>query len=253
MNVEEDKQQLKTLLKSLTKETRPEEAERLKSSFKSVLEKATPMTIVQAESELVREGMTTQDIMTACDIHLQVLKDGMNTADVTAPEGHPITRFQSEHVWISGLLEKVRDSVKRLKTAGSAEAGATEILFLRSAAEKLLEAESHNVRQENTLFPVLEKHGVLDPPAIMWSEHLEMKKDKKRFRDTLARNDLPFGELVPQLEMLSLRMLEQFLLHSRKEQQILYSVAMQVITPEEWDVITEECETLGFFSLSENT
>ena len=31
--------------------------------------------------------------------------------------------------------------------------------------------ELHYQREENVLFPYLEKHGITEPPAIMWMDH----------------------------------------------------------------------------------
>lgn len=241
---------LKDLLRRLTERTSAEEAERIKAEFRDVLTKADPMAIVQAESELLAEGLPVEDLMAACDIHLHVLKGSLEEEGPALPPDHPLSRFGEEHRWIIGLLERIRDGVAALKAAGSYEAAQDTIAFLRKAAERLLEAENHNTRQENTLFPLLERHGVVDPPAIMWTEHVEMRKDKKRFRQALEETSRPFADYAAELETLALRMLERFVLHSRKEQGILYGVALRLLSEEEWQTVAEECAQLGFFDLT---
>jgi len=35
---------------------------------------------------------------------------------------------------------------------------------------------------ENALFPVLERHGISKPPAIMWMEHNQLRGKKKQLK-----------------------------------------------------------------------
>jgi DUF438 domain-containing protein len=55
-----------------------------------------------------------------------------------------------------------------------------EIKQLKHIAEDFLDAEKHYLREENVLFPVLEKHGITEPPAIMWMEHNQLREKKKQ-------------------------------------------------------------------------
>jgi DUF438 domain-containing protein len=246
----EIKDKIKFLLKELKGSESSDRVEKLKSEFRGILKEATPMVIVTAESELAAEGFTQQDLMTACDIHLELLRDAIDNPDLKPPEGHPVRRFQEEHKVIVRLLDGLRTEISLMKKKNGLEEASDNLVRVKAILDRLMEAESHNVRQENTLFPVLEKHGVADPPAIMWAEHLDQKADKKQMLGLLEkRSDYDFKKLVQKLDGLALGLYEKFANHSRKENNILYAVALEVITGDEWKDIAEECDALGYFAL----
>ncbi len=242
------KDKVKEILKKVTERTTPEEMAALKETFKDIIKDANPMVIAAAESELVKEGATLNDLMKACDIHLEMFKDVIKNPNLKLPEDHPITSFQHDHVNILNLMEKFIETIKALKAKGSFETGEKEMHRLSLIGEKLLEAENHNVRQENTLFPILERHGIEQPPAIMWHDHTEMKEQKKQIIKVIKEAEASgFNLFISRLEPLAVSLLEKFAGHTQKEENILYVTAVNVITEEEWKDIKEECDNLGYF------
>ncbi len=183
------KEGLKTLLKRIQGGTDQEELEKARAEFKGLLSKATPLLIAQAEQELIAEGFTQQDLVSACDVHLELFRSTIEQNEISVPEGHPIARFQEDHRIILTLMDELRHLAGELKKKGSYEHATRELQRLAELIEKLLEAENHNVRQENTLFPLLERHGLEQPPAIMWMEHTEMKEQKKKLKKLLDQKE----------------------------------------------------------------
>ncbi|MEI7641110.1 MAG: DUF438 domain-containing protein [bacterium] len=245
------KDKIKIIMKALkAKENSPVEAERLKQEFKEILEKTNPLILAMAEGELVREGFTRDDLMTACDVHLSIFKDAINKPNLIVAEGHPVHRFQEEHKVILKYMETLIVLIRQTKAKGSFEAATDEMAAIKRIAVKLMEAENHNVRQENTLFPVLEKHGIIEPPVIMWAEHTEMKSIKKQLLKLLTPEEMKKNDFAYYMEVLAglaLVLTEKFGAHTQKETNVLYAVAMDVITEEEWKDIKEECDNLGYF------
>ncbi len=245
------KESLKDLLRTMKGETDPESLEKTRRDFKGLLSRATPLAIAQAEQELVGEGFTQNDLVSACDVHLELFRDSFAESEIQVPADHPVARFQKDHRIILALMEDLRNTLKAARAAGSREAAGTELEKAGMLIEKLLDAENHNVRQENTLFPLLERHGLEQPPAIMWMEHTEMKEDKKRVRLLLSKaGETDFGTLMDLLDGVSLRLLEKFAAHTLKEKNILYAAALDVLSEDEWKDIREECDNLGYFAES---
>jgi len=248
----------KNQLKKLLKKIKGEESDSRKiidarREFKEALAGATPMMIALAEQELVQEGFSQDDLVTACDIHLELFKDSIEKPDLEVPADHPIARFQEDHRVILHLMEELRETVLKAKTKGSLEAALDEMTRIERLTADLLEAENHNVRQENTLFPILERHGLEQPPAIMWLEHTEMKQEKKKIKSLLSeRETKDFTTLINLLEAMSIMLIEKFASHTQKEQHILYVTALEVITDEEWNDIKEECDNLGYLNTRRN-
>ncbi len=248
--MDQTKEEIKRLMKQLKCTEDDETLEKYKREFKDVIKKANPLLIAMAENELVNEGFSREDLMSSCDVHLMLFQDAISNTKLDVPEDHPLHRFHLEHMWIIDQESKLREAVKSARTKGSYEAAAAELAEMERLLDRLRQAESHDVRQENTLFPVLEKHGVEQPPAIMWAEHGEMKDVKKEMqRIVRERTLMPFAEFVKIMGQLSLRLLEQFSAHTKKEEHILYMTALEVITKAEWKDIKSECDQLGYFEL----
>jgi len=218
-----------------------------RQAVKHLLAHASPVMIAQAEQELVAEGFTIQDLTSACDVHLELFREAASETRFDLPQDHPISQFEIDHEVIFDALARLRAAVTRARTKPSLGAAAPEIADMKGCAELLLAAENHNVRQENTLFPMLERYGIEQPPAIMWQEHADMREDKKLLAQALGEAT-SLDDLVDSVEGLAVQLAEEFALHSRKERQILYPAALELFTPEDWRDIKEECDNLGYFT-----
>jgi DUF438 domain-containing protein len=245
----ERKERLKNLIRQLKSE---EDIEKVKEELKNVMSDVDPVVLAFAENELVGEGFSREDLMKACDIHLLLFKEKIENPDLKVPDWHPIKSFQDDHRVILRLMEKLIEKIKELKKMKDFESGKSQIEVIEKILEALMKAENHNVRQENTLFPVLEKHGIEQPPAIMWAEHTEMKEQKKEMLKLLKdRNNFTFDEFCIKMLKLANLLFEKFALHTQKEQNILYVTALSVITEDEWKDIKEESDNLGYFEVEE--
>jgi len=105
--------------------------------------------VAQAEQKLVGESFTRDDLVSARDVHLELFRESLQE-ESDLPDDHPVSRFRKNLGVILGLLERLRDSLKSVGRKGSFEA---------ALVDRLLDAENHNVGQESTLFPLLERHG----------------------------------------------------------------------------------------------
>jgi len=247
-NREETLSRIKEALKEVTADTTHEKMAEVKKRFKETIKDADPMLIAAAEAELVKDGAGIKDLMKACGAHMELFKDAIRNPDLKVPEGHPVSRFQEDHKNILDLMEKLVDTVNKAEKAGDYESASGYLRKAEAIMGLLMDAENHNVRQENTLFPVLEKHGIEQPPAIMWYEHNEMKEMKKRIIEEIKRvNEGNFVESAGVLRQQAVLLFEKFAAHTQKEENILYVTALKNINEEEWKDIKEECDNLGYF------
>lgn len=247
INNAKNKEKLKVILKNLKSEIDKTKLNKLKEEFKDIIKDVDPLLIAQVEQELVNEGLPIEELSNVCDIHMELFKDQIENPDLKVPEDHPIASFQRDHKVILKLMNELVELVKKVSKKSSYDEGKEELKEIEIIIKKLLEAENHNVRQENTLFPILERHGVEQPPAIMWMEHTDMKNLKKKMLKLVQSRDEKWDIFVKLLYGNAISLLEQFGFHTQKEQNILYSIALEVITDEEWNDIKEECDNLGYF------
>ena len=212
-----------------------ESPEALKDEFKGLLDNVTPLEISQIEAELVKEGTPRAELERLCDVHMALFKEALVTGP-DVPDWHPINILLTEH---RGML----DATERIWKLAAASSEPTE--ELRALARKLADTESHYAREENVLFPYLEKHGITEPPAIMWMEHDRIRAERKAVVALIA--DGAPGKLIAAKAK---GLYELFSSHFQKEGKILFPSALEVITESEWAKIRSEFDEIGYTPLA---
>jgi len=238
------KELIKSLIKQLHEGKNPEE---VKVEFRNILRNTGPTQIAQAEQELIAEGMPQEEIRKLCDVHLAIFKESLDKQKVQVEVDHPIYVFMEEHKIILQHLEELKNIVQKIVAANGFNEVGEEVHRLKHIAEHLMEVENHNVREENVLFPYLQKHGITEPSAIMWTEHNELKKKKKQLITLLESHEkYAFQDFAEKLSEMVNFITEELSSHIYKENHILYPAAMRVIKDEEWPEIREQCDELGY-------
>jgi len=247
-NLQELKTQLKAVLKQIYNKENVEEA---RKRFKDLIEKADPVLIAVVESELKNEGYTTDDLMKACDVHMELFKEQISSSRRRIDKNHPLYRLIKDHDAIMMYMEKGFELANSLKTYSSyAEALNVIDQLLKTIKLQKQAEDNHNTRQENTLFPVIEKYGVEEPPSIMWQDHVNMKQARNRIEKLLENHEsLKYEDFVERIIANYRYMLETFALHTKKEQEILYNVALDMLSTKDWADIKSESDELGYFEL----
>jgi hypothetical protein len=163
------------------------------------------------------------------------------------PEGHPIHTLMEEHSMILDFASKLlvlAESMKKARGAGTVEKLQERLDHL---ADHFKESARHYEREENVLFPHLEKHGITGPPAQMWTEHNEIRDVKKRLY-ALADTEKPASLAAFQQELweVSSKLSEKLQMHFHKENTVLFPMSLRVVGKTEWDTIVEECDEIGY-------
>ncbi len=242
------KEKIKNLMKALFEEG--ENVEEIREKFKEIVSAANPIIIAIAEAELTKEGYSIQDLMKACDVHLELFKDELMNSRRKVSKSHPLWRFIKDHdaimFWFEEGLRISREMSKRNDYKHSEDL----IEKLKTIMKHLRESENHDVRQENTLFPVLEKYGVEEPPAIMWDEHSRMKEKRRKIEEMINKiPSISYEEFVNYVQGAFTYLVEIFVKHTQKEQEILYNVALDVLSEHDWKEIERESNRFGYFEL----
>lgn len=213
--------------------------------FGQVLHGVSATEIAQIEQELIEEGMAREEVLRFCDVHLAVFQESLAAGDTLAPLGHPINTLMEEHRIMLGQAQALVQLAKEIGAAGVVTETAAE--RLTQAEADILGAESHYVREENVLFPYLEKHGIVQPPATMWMEHDQIRETKKAVLTAIGRQaEEETGAFAGQLSEAAVALAELIAGHFFKENNILYPTAMRVITDAEWPELRAEFDELGY-------
>jgi PAS domain S-box-containing protein len=247
----EKKKILKELIKKLHQGASTEE---VKQEFKNAFEEVTPMAIAQIEEELIKEGMPKEEIHRLCDVHLAAFREALERQETLAPAGHPIRILMEEHKMVlkfAGELKNLSTKMRRGPGRASVE---SEVQELKKIADQLKDSQSHYVREENVLFPYLEKHGITQPPAMMWVEHDRIRELEKNLYQLLDTHEsMKYQDFAKQLEESAISLAEMLSGHFYKENNILFPTSLKVIAENEWKEIKEQFDELGYCCFTPQT
>ncbi len=229
------KQEIKNLIKQLKTK---KDVSGLKEKAKGMLKNISPTELGLIEQEIINEGVTRKEMKKLCDVHLEIMKDSLEKKELDLKPGHPIHTLTEEHKMILDFINKLNNVVSEIRNEKNI---VNNIEILDHIAEHLIEADKHHQREEEVLFPELEKFGVIEPPEIMKEEHEELKAKKKELHEII--NNKP--------NLKKLKAVAEFLIkelpdHIYKEDNILYPMAIQVIPEKNWKAIKEKCDKIGY-------
>ena len=240
------KEILKHVIERLHEGADPEE---VKEGFKEALKGASSVEIAQAEEELINEGMPREEIQRLCKIHLEVFRESLESEKPLAPPGHPIRILMEEHkalLQFAGELEGIAEKLR-----GTSGLDATSRERLKDLEGRFKESARHYEREENVLFPYLEKHGMKQPPAIMWMEHDQIRQiEKSLYRLVDERESMGFQEFALQLGRVASSLAELLMNHFAKENSVLFSASLKVMAEDEWKDMKQQFDELGYCSFT---
>jgi len=241
---EKKKKMLKEIISQLHAGLPPQE---VKERFKQVLEGVSSEEIARIEQELVKEGMPREELQRLCDVHMAVFSEQLGKQELKVPQDHPINILLEEHKILLQLLEKLSTTADIVAQACDLVYVGDDIVQMRKIVEELSDAEKHYLREENVLFPVLEKHGITEPPAIMWMEHDKIREKKKQIYSMVQKYDArDFQEFKRNLIENTRTLSSMLSSHISKENTVLYPTALKIISKKEWNDIRRDFDEIGY-------
>ena len=235
---------LKDIVKDLHSGTR---LSKVKAKANSLLRSCSPLEIAQIEEELIQEGMPVEQVREFCDIHLEAFKEGLEAHTLEVDATHPLWILREEHKQILGFTQDLQDLIKTFQTLKGFKAAKFHWDQLQQLIDHFKGAEKHYLREENVLFPYLEKHGITQPPAIMWAEHDEIRVLEKRLYSLVDKHaEYEYTPFIAELSELVLMLAEMLAGHFHKENNILFPAGLRVITAEEWTKIRHDFDEIGY-------
>lgn len=245
---EDKKKTLKEIIKQLHAGVPPAQ---VKEKFKQVLAGTKPEEIAKIEQELVKEGMPREQLQRLCDVHLAVFGEQVQDQELHLASGHPISILMEEHRVLLERADRLKVDVGLIEEACDVVYVGDALTELQGVVKDFVEAEKHYLREENVLFPTMEKHGITEPPAIMWMEHNQIRELKKKLRELVEKwNSMSFEDFKKRLVEVALRVCELLPSHFFKENNILFPSALQVIKDTEWGDVRKEFDEIGYCSFT---
>jgi DUF438 domain-containing protein len=244
MNETPNKEVLKDMIKRLHD---GENFEQVKKEFGELAENVTPADIARAEQELVEDGMELEEIQRLCEVHLSLFKDTLEQQEAIAPPGHPINILMGEHTQMLLLADELKSNASEIKTSKGFDTIGDNLKHLEHVVDHMKDSENHYLREENVLFPYLEKHGIEEPPKVMWMDHDRIRGLKKELYELYdGRMSKKFHVFGRELDEIACALADTLGNHFNKENNVLFPASMQVIEDDEWPEIIKEFNDIGY-------
>ncbi len=242
-NREHRQEQLKQMILDLHAGRQVDE---VKQQFKELLDNVGATEISEMEQKLIEEGMPADEIKRLCDVHTAVFKDSLAVPE-SVPEGHPVHNFKEENKALGNVISKVEDITKKIMNSQPGDSIKSLLTEWQEMHTQLLEVEKHYRRKENILFPYLEKNGITGPPAVMWSLHDDIRRDLKKISKLLNETDnLADKFLTRQIVDMVLPTLNSMKELFYKEENILFPMCLETLSPDEWQEISRQSAEIGY-------
>ncbi|MCW4046824.1 MAG: DUF438 domain-containing protein [Candidatus Bathyarchaeota archaeon] len=241
---EDRKTQIKEAIRQLHAGVPPEQ---VKEKFRHVFEGTDSLEIAKIEEELAKEGVKREEMRRLCDVHMAIFKEQLEKQMPNLQPSQPISILMEEHKIMVKMAEQLVTLANKVLKVIDIRYATEEIHQVEHLAEDFTDSEKHYLREENVLFPIIEKHGITEPPAVMWMEHNEIRELEKKlhalvkdldaagfqgFKEQLWETAKSLGNLLPN--------------HFYKENNVLFPAAMSVVTAEEWVEIRREFDEIGY-------
>ena len=221
-----------------------EELGAVKSDFKAAVKGLTEAEIAEVEEEVMREGASVEDVRQLCGAHLEVFREAMAEKKLDVPFWHPLHIQEEEHIDLANKLGLMKRQVHAiLHGEGDADDAKAKLAGLVSWLGK---ADFNFLKQENAFFPVLERHGIVQPPKIMWAEHDSLRAIQKRLAGLVAAGIGPSNIAAMRDAVLEYEGL--LLEHIMKERTILFPAGLSLLSEAEWKAMRREFDEIGYFA-----
>jgi len=224
---------LKEIIRRLHEGGSVEEARR---EFQETVGSASPQEIAEMEQELIREGVPVQEIQRLCDLHVQVVRLGLDRqGPPEAPPGHPVHTYMAENRWIEDAANRFAELCRRFSVGAPPDAA-----HFARALDDLSRVDIHYTRKEHQLFPALEAHGFTGPSRVMWGLHDEIRTRLKTLRAAASQGD--FAQVAAEGPAVARQITELIY----KEERILFPAALSMLSHDEWVRMRQGDDAIGY-------
>lgn len=240
----------KPILRDIVERIRSgEDVSELKRFFVEKLGAVNPVEVEYYRSEWKDDGIPEDNIQTLLKMSKEVFRESIQNQKPIAPRGHPLYTLMAEHAMLMEYANELHKLVTAL-VSGEREPKAEFLNRVRQLIVIFTESETHYQREENALFPGIERHGLTGPPAAMWSEHQEIHALEKKVFALNSESDEKLIDNLEDLSKLTVDLAYLLASHFNKENSILFPASLRLFSEEEWETVVQDFDDIGYCSFS---
>ena len=215
-----------------------EKEEIIQEEFNKHFDSVSPYEIQVMERNLMKEGITYEEIMRLCKIHASLMSAKVEAGEGMPDfekEGHPVMVLKKENLALRGAI----DRIERLLQAYVSSKDEDLLKGLKRQISLLDQFENHYLRKEYALFPIMESKGITAPPKVMWGVHDEIREIYKNFKQAF---DEQADDVMEQFLVAKEELLEMIF----KEENILIPMVAQAFHVDDWEKMAQDTPQYGY-------
>lgn len=253
-----------TLIGYLQRLNNGEPLESVQKDFRAQFETVPPEAIMEAEQEMLAAGVPLERIQRLCDLHSALfhgegepeqpapqapapkqqsfVKPSSKSEDINVPAGHPLDILMKENTELMSRLQKLHNQLEQ-------HAPAVE---LADTMQDLSPVSTHLAKKDELVIVPLKHYGFPGPSDVMWNVDIELR-DEHHFLlhelQKLAEN--PDETMSAYIN----RRIEKYIKRAQemvfKENNVLYPMAKEHFTDQDWRSIKADMPKFGYAWLRE--
>jgi uncharacterized protein len=226
-----------------------ESPDTVRTEAREFLSTVGPREVAMAEQSLIRSGINVEQLRSRCLTHVALLPDQSYRLRLSLPANHIVRIILAEHEMMLCFLADLEELNTEIQHMSYCAPTSVEMRKLSHIVSHLVVANDHEWREDEVIFPELERNGYFGPSEMVKldrASHEACKKemsalthpsqDKSAFAKFKLHLDAAVRYFVPAMR-------QQIF----TEDNILYPVAIEVITSKSvWDRIKANCELIGY-------
>ncbi len=202
--------------------------------------------VVEVEQELISEGLPAEEVLKLCDAHSAVLDGKIDlSSSKKIPDGHPVDVMIHENSELKKVALEIDILLNEISHDNKINIEAA-ILKLRGLFNSLFDVDKLYRRKEYLLFPFLESQGITGPPKVMWGKHDEIRELIKGSIELLQTPSIKREELIASAEIVLFPAIKGVVDMTKKEEEILFPMALDKLTDSDWYEISKQSLQIGF-------
>ncbi|MBR2824919.1 MAG: DUF438 domain-containing protein [Solobacterium sp.] len=225
------------LLKSyIQRLTNGEDLESVRKEFVKYFESVSVHEIIGAEQDLINSGVDVEEIQKLCDLHSALFhglteQELYNEEEMAAhglQEGHPLNILKNENKALASKLLSLLDATEN-----------NNVSLIQELLTDLKRIKLLYGKKEEIIMPILYRYGVTDPSDVMWGVDDEIKAEFSELAKEVNE------ETFPSYRQRILDVLERAKEMIYKEENILFPMALEYFTLEEWVDVYHDLPEMG--------
>lgn len=235
---------IKNLLKSIREGA---DISRLKEKFREVLKHVSPFEIPLIEQQLIREGVSINEILRLCDLHVELFREFLESKELgDVPKGHPLYLLMRENDLILKNAEALSLYANTILDAKSPSDIKSSIDSLKKVLIELGKIRIHYRKIQMLIFPYLERRGIDAVPRVLWGREdrvITMIRDLMRELSSLESSDTGKARKIAEKTLELSREITELVF---RENKILYPTVWILLSEGEWAAIHEMGKEIGY-------